>query len=198
MDLNVLVDKAQNGDDSAMREICLRFTGLVKKYAFQRHLRLLVSEAVSEGWLAVVQAVRTYDQRCGVPFAGYVESRVKYALWNLFKRERRRWENEWLLDDGRDQEEGVGLLDTLAAKVDVAKEVEVEWLSKTLRQAISELAPRQRQAIADTLLSDQSLTATARKMGVTVQAAHKLRQRGLAHLKAACAGLYQPIPKRTN
>jgi RNA polymerase sigma factor (sigma-70 family) len=197
MDLIVLVDNAQNGDAAAMREVCRRFTGLVKKYAFQRHLRPLVSDAESEGWLAVVQAVRTYDQQCGVPFAGYVESRVKYALWNLFKRERRRWESEWLLDGGRDEEEGIGLLDTLAANVDVAEEVEFQWLSKTLRQAIVELAPRQRQAIADTLFGDQSLTATARQMGVTVQAVHKLRQRGLAHLKVACAGLYEPIPKLT-
>ena len=192
MELTTLVKRAQAGDSQAIHDVCLRFAGLVKKYAFQPHIRLIAEEAQSQGWLAVVQGIRQYDEGCGVQFAGYLESRVKYAIWNLFKRERRRWQHEVQLDGG-DNEDGLSKLDLLADKADVAGEVELKWLSQEMSAAVMLLPDKQRQVIIRTVLGDERLTAMAAELGITAQGIYNLRQRGLARLKILCAGMYRDV-----
>ena len=192
MELTTLVKRAQAGDRQAIHDVCLRFAGLVKKYACQPHIRPIAEEAQSQGWLAVVQGIRQYDDGCGVQFAGYLESRVKYAIWNLFKRERRRWQHEVQLDGG-DNEDGLAKLDLLADKADVAGEVELKWLSQEMSAAVMLLPDKQRQVIVRTVLGDERLTAMAVELEITAQGIYNLRQRGLARLKILCAGMYRDV-----
>ncbi len=193
--MHTLVITAQQDTDagSSMAEICRRFTGLVKKHAYQPHLKGLHEDAMGEGWLAVVQAVRSFQPAAGVPVAGYIESRVKFAVWNLFKRERRRWEREMSLNGGGDDDEGgaLPLLNLLAADADVPAAVEAKLNAVKVRQALSGLPEKQRLALTRTLLTDQRLKDVAGELGVSVQAIHNLRQRGLARLKKSLAGMYE-------
>lgn len=53
VDLAALIAQAQQGEEEAFAEICRRFAGLVKKYAFQQHLRPIADEAQAHGWLAI-------------------------------------------------------------------------------------------------------------------------------------------------
>ena len=192
MELNKLVKRAQVGDDQAIFEVCVRFTGLVKKYAFQPHIRPIGEDALSHAWLVVVEAIRLYDDSCGVPFAGYLESRVKYGIWNLFKRERRRWQNEAQLD-GDGAEEGLAVLERLADEMDVGAEVEKQWLSQELMKAVAALPAKQGLVIMRTIVGRESLTALALELGITTQGVYNLRQRGLARLKPLFAGMYRDI-----
>lgn len=182
MELIELVRNAQSGNEQAITEICQRFTGLVKKYAFQSHVRPIAEEALSQGWLEVVQGIQQYDEQAGVPFAGYIESRVKFGIWNLFKRERRRWEHEAQLDGGQ-EEEGLSMLEQLADDTDVAGEVEGKFLAEELMTAIAKLPEKQRRVIVGTLLEDERLTTLAAELGITPQGVYNLRQRGLNRLK---------------
>lgn len=195
MELTELVKRAQAGDSQAVHDVCLRFTGLVKKYAFQPHIRPIADEAESQGWLAVMQGIRQYDEHCGVQFAGFIESRVKYGIWNFFKRERRRWQNEAQLDSGSD-EDGLAMLDQLADGTDVAGEVEFQWLSGELMTAVTVLPDKQRMVIMRTVLGEERLTAIAGELGITTQGVYNLRQRGLARLKTLCAGMYSDISSK--
>ncbi len=192
MELIILVKKAQAGDEQSVGEICRRFIGLVKKYAFQSHVRSIAQEAESQGWLEVIQGIRQYDEKSGVQFAGYIESRVKYGIWNLFKRERRRWDQEAQLDGGGD-EEGLSMLGQLVDGTDVAGEVELQWISQELRAAVALLPEKQGRVIERTVLEHESLTAVAAELGITPQGVYNLRQRGLTSLKKSCAGMYKDI-----
>ncbi|HWR45801.1 sigma-70 family RNA polymerase sigma factor [Sporomusa sp.] len=188
MSLEQLVMEAQagSGGGAAFAEVCQRFTGLVKKYANQPHLAGIKEEAAAEGWLAVAAAVRTYDQATGVRFAGYAESRVRYAVWNLFKRERRRWQQEITLTGGStggEEHEGPGLLDTLASASNVESEVEAKSTEAVVKQALRTLPDKQRVAIVKTLLGEAQLAEVAAELGTSPQAVYGLRQRGLARLK---------------
>lgn len=189
MELNQLVKKAQAGDKQAFQEVCTRFTGLVKRYAGKAHLRPLAEEAEAQGWLAVVQAVTSYDETCGVHFAGYVDSKVKFAVWNLFKKERRRWQEEDLLA-GSQEREGLDAFDQLPDKADVAQEVEGKWLSEELMTAVKTLPVKQQRVVVETIIGNKRLIDVAVELGVTVQAVYNLRQRGLMRLKNLCAGMY--------
>lgn len=192
MDITNLAKRAQQGDEVAFSLLCRQFTGLVKRYAWQSHVRSIAEEAEAEGWLAVVKAVRTFDAKLGVPLAGYVESQVKFAVWNLFKRERRRWQRETVLErlTAESEEEDSQLLERLPAPTDVAAEVEDSLFAGVLTGWLAELPERQRQVIAVTLLEGRQLTAVARELGITVQAVHNLRRRGLARLKKVYDGMY--------
>ena len=187
MSIEQLVIQAQAGneDGEAFAEVCRRFTGLVKKYANQPHVAGIKEEAAAEGWLAVAAAVRTYDPAAGVRFAGYVESRVRYAVWNLFKRERRRWQQELFLTGSTEEEgkERPGLLDTLAAADNVEAEAEANFAVTAIREALALLPAKQQTAVARTLLGEGRLADIAAELGVTPQAVYSLRQRGLARLR---------------
>lgn len=181
MDLTKLVMQAQAGDAGAFSEVTRRFDGLVKKLSFQSHLRSIAEEAQAEGWLAMVEAVKTYRQETGVPVAGYIESRVKYALWNLFKRERRRWQMEGPLETG--SEDGQPFLARLAEETNVAELVEQQEMGQMALQAVQALPERQRYVVVATLVGEVKLVEAARNLGISVQAAHSLRERGLVNLR---------------
>lgn len=189
MELTMLVAKAQQGDEEAFAEICGRFTGLVKKYANQPHLRPLGEEAEAEAWLAVVKAVRTYRPASGVQIAGYIESQVKYTLWNLFKKERRKWQRETAADaDSGD--EGPSLLDSLQASDKVEAVVERMELSQELQCALAKLPERQNRAVILTLVEGRRLIEAGRELGVSPQAVHNLQQRGLVRLRTMAGGRF--------
>lgn len=192
MNLEQLVLEVQAGNtgESAFAEICQRFTGLVKKYANQPHLAEIKEEAVAEGWLAVATAVRTYDPAAGVWFAGYVESRVKYAVWNLFKRERRHWQQEILITSGctsEAEDEPSNLIETLAASDNVESEVETHFSNKIIKDALQKLPEKQRLAVGKTLLGEAHLADIATELKITPQAVYGLRQRGLVQLRKELA-----------
>ena len=180
------------GDGEALQEICLRFTGLIKKYAFQPHIRPIAEEAQSQGWLALIAGIRNYEEGSGVPFPGYIDSQVKYAVWNLFKRERRRWEQEIQLEGGQ-EEDGLGLLAKLPASSDVAMEVELEWLSQELRKVLLTLPQKQAEVIVRTVIGGEALTKVGEELGITPQGIYNLRKRGFARLKILCAGMYRDV-----
>ncbi|SHJ52422.1 RNA polymerase sigma factor [Propionispora hippei] len=192
MDITELAEQTRQGDEKAFSLLCRQFTGLVKRYAWQSHVRSIAEEAEAEGWLAVVRAVRNFDAKLGVPLAGYVESQVKFAVWNLFKRERRRWQRETVLEKlaAADEEEKGHLLERLPGPANVSAEVEDSLFAGVLAGWLAGLPERQRQVIAATLLEGRQLTAVARELGITAQAVHNLRRRGLARLKRAYEGMY--------
>ncbi|HWR09564.1 sigma-70 family RNA polymerase sigma factor [Sporomusa sp.] len=194
----VMAAQAGSGDGAAFAEVCRRFTGLVNKYANQPHLRGIREEAAAEGWLALAAAVRTYDQASGVCFAAYAERRVKYAIWNLFKRERRRWQRELPLTGGGtnedDPDEAAGLLDILAAADHVELAAEGNFISTVIDQALAALPEKQRLIVINTLLDDRQLSEVAVALGVTPQAVYGLRQRGLACLKKQLEKIFFVLP----
>lgn len=191
MELLELVNKAQMGDKTAFAAVCRRFEGLVKKHALRPHLRPVAEDAQAEAWLAVTLAVQSYDKTVGVQFAGYVESRVKYALWNMFKRERRRWQNELSFEGADNGEDGGGIIVSLTDGSDTAAQVELNLLSREIQEAIKQLPERQRLAITLTVIGDLGLAGAACHLGITAQAVHNLRKRGLARLRKLCTGMYE-------
>jgi RNA polymerase sigma factor (sigma-70 family) len=190
MELLKLVRQAQQGDQASFNEISRKFTGLVRKYARQAHVRAVCEEAEAEAWLAVAEAVSRYDEKSGVPVAGFIESKVKFAVWNLFKREKRRWQQEVYFGEGEDDEK-TDYLKVLADSIDVAREVETKILGQEAYMALQDLPPKQRLAILRTVLEGLKLNEAAKEMGITAQAVYNLRKRGLARLRSLCHGMYR-------
>lgn len=190
MEINQLVMFAQAGDNKAFEQICQQYAGLVKRQAYQAHLRPIQEEALGEGWLALSQAVVSYNPALGVQFAGYAESKVKFALWNLFKRERRRWQCETSLEGSSDTDRSL-ILDLLPDQVDIASQVENSLLSNQVLGLLAKLPDRQQQAMLMTVVQGKGLSETAVSLKVSPQAVYNLRERGLARLKQLWNGMYE-------
>jgi len=182
MEVEEYVIKAQNGDELAFAEICKQFARLVKKSAYQAHMRPIYEEALSVGYLALVEAIKTFDRSLEIKFAGYAQSKIKFAMWNLFKRERNRWQNEVTLE--AQQGEDSTFIDTLASDINIEKQIELKILSNDLLHRMEKLPAKQRQAILLTLVSGKSLTETASLLGVTPQAIYNLKNRGIRQLQS--------------
>jgi RNA polymerase sigma factor (sigma-70 family) len=192
LELEKMVIEAQEGNAVAFEAICTQFTGLVKKSAYQAHIRTIYEEAVAVGYLALVEAIKTFDCSLEIKFAGYAQSKIKFAMWNLFKRERSRWQNEFTLE--AELGEGSTVLDTLADDVNIEKQIELKILSHELLHYMEKLPAKQRQVILLTLVSGKSLTETANLLGITPQAIYSLKNRGIKKLQAIYKdGDYQHI-----
>ncbi|MBP2661786.1 MAG: polymerase, sigma-24 subunit, RpoE, subfamily [Firmicutes bacterium] len=162
----------------------LDFAPLVRKYTWNK------SEDIrAEAWLAVVEATKLYDSTKGVPFAGFVKSRVKYSVWNMLRKQHRQWEHEVDLESSDNNEEN-SLIDILPGGKNVSDEVEQIFLTEELRAAINMLPERQRVAVIKTVVCNFSQTETAATLGVTPQAIYSLRNRGLARLKKMLERMY--------
>ncbi|MCC5464727.1 RNA polymerase sigma factor [Pelosinus baikalensis] len=162
----------------------LDFAPLVRKYTWNK------SEDVrAEAWLAVVEATKLYDSTKGIPFAGFVKSRVKYSVWNMLRKQHRQWEHEVDLESNENNEEN-SLIDILSSGTNVSDEVEQIFLMEELREAINMLPERQRVAVIKTVVCNFSQTETAATLGVTPQAIYNLRNRGLARLKKKLERMY--------
>jgi len=165
-----LVTAAQRGDEQALEELCSRFEPLVKRQAAFAHVRPLGDEVQGEAWLALVQAVRLYDPDSGVPAEGFIASRVRFAVWNLFKRERRRWQSEERLTQAGDDGEEVR---DWPAETDTAETAVGEVLGVQLTKLLTELPSGQRQMVERVYLQGMTLQQAGRLSGVSHQAAHK-------------------------
>ena len=105
-------------------------------------------------------------------------------MWNFFKRERRRWQTELALEQGSDDDDDQGgLLAVLAGDDDVAGVVERKELTSELHDALLTLPERQRLAIVYTVVNNLALKEAACRLGVSLQAVHSLRERGLKNLR---------------
>ena len=181
MNLEDLVIEAQGGSEAAFQEVCERFVGLVKKLAYQPHIRPIGEEAIAIGLLTVVESVKNYNDTVGVPFAGYVQSRLKFTMWNLFKRERRRWQSECTVE--AEQGEDFTILDQLAGDTNIEDEVEQKLLAGELLKQMEKLPIKQRQAVLFTLLCGKGLTETGKILHITPQGVFNLRNRGIEKLR---------------
>jgi RNA polymerase sigma factor (sigma-70 family) len=162
----------------------LNFAPLVHKYT-----RGKSEDIKSEAWLAVVEAFADYDPAQGVPLPGYVESRVKYAVLNLCKKEQRQKQRELYIEDSK-VKRGERFIETLPDCADVAGMIENQWLGNELYQELGKLSFKQQQSIIKTIVYGYSLTELAHEWGVTPQAVFNLRKSGLGRLKKRLAGMY--------
>lgn len=175
MTIEELVVQAQQGDGGAMESVCQQFTGLVEKAARRSHVRIFYDDAAAVARLGLVEAIQTYRKDMGVPFAGYAKSKVDFSVWNLFKRERRRWQAEQSLDKESESISlgGGAFEDQVSNRLAVA----------AIMAAVNQLPPKQRKVMSCMLSLGKSLTETANLLGITPQAASNLRQRAVKVLR---------------
>ncbi len=164
-ELAELVRAARAGNAEALAEVCRRFLPLVASLAGRAHLRAIREEAVTVGWLGVMEAVQECPEAQLAYFPGYVKRFVAYKIWNLFKHQRRIWQTE-VGDDGRE----TGEEPQMALRLD-------------LERALAALPERWRLIVEWNIVAGLPLRLIADRLGVSAQMVQKLRQKALDRLR---------------
>jgi RNA polymerase sigma factor (sigma-70 family) len=137
---------------------------------------LAYGEAVQAGREGLWHAVEGYDAERGTRFSSYAVPAIARAVWRAVRRARQatqcceeRLSVAWAADE-----------------VDVAADVEAEWVAWLLRLLVSRLPERQRTVIEAHYglcgEQPQSLAAIGRRLGVTRQRAQQLHAAALLEL----------------
>lgn len=182
MDIEELVDKAQRGNLASLEALCRQFAGLLQKAASGQHLRTVAEDALSVTRQSFFEAVKSYRVGGSVPFAGYAKSKVRFAVWNFFKRQCRLWQNEMGLESGEWEEEGEAARE-IAGAADTAAEAEARLLLGKALAIMKTLPDRQRRVMFYTVFCGYDLSRTAALLGISPQAAHALKKRAVNFLK---------------
>lgn len=150
--------------------LCQQFLPLVKKYA--RKYRFL-EDAEQEAWLILVQAIHSYNPAMKVPLAGYLESKIKFEMFNFCRSERGR------------QQKVVNDISLTNLPADDAPEllVEQKFLIKSIQRCIRQMPLKQQYVLVRNIINQYKLNRIAYDMGITTSAVYQLKKRALARLK---------------
>lgn len=186
--LNVILQQAQQGDREALAKLCHDFQGLIYKVTNQRYLKSIYDDALATAYLSFVEAVYSYDLASAVPFAGYAKSKVKFSVWNLFKKERRRWQRE--LSNDIVTEAGIRLIEEFSDPNDSAVMAVDNILTEQLIKLLGKLPARQQQVINYLVFEARGITEIANCMNLSPQAVYSLKKTACRSLKKQGFYLY--------
>lgn len=175
-----LLLQAQKGDQTAATALIERYIPLISKAAHQTHLLPIADEAMAEGQLELLLAIRRYDMTSGIPFAGYAKAMVYGRMWTLFKQSRRHWEHEVLTGNTENDGEGGDFWNTVAdGHDDMGSFVD----HKFLVTALKELPTRQREVIYYLYYEGLTQQETAARLQISQQAVAKLKSKALKAMR---------------
>ncbi len=174
---NRLIARAQ-GDGEAMAEICQRYEPLILRAAHQPHLATVREDAESAARLALVEAVRGFDPALGVPFAAYARRKVFGDVRTFFRRERSKWQHEYVPVDTTEDE--LSFWDAVADPRDPMGQAE---LKDMLRTALGLLTDKER-AVLLLLHRDLTQTQIAKTLGIATQTVAKRKKTALQKMRA--------------
>lgn len=97
--------KAKAGDNWAIQVLLNQYQNLLKHVSRQHHLLSIQEEAYEEAIICFYQAIKDFNESLGIPFAGFVKSRVYQGVHSLFRKYLRIWQNEVSLSAKIDEDD---------------------------------------------------------------------------------------------
>lgn len=171
-----LMASAQDGDAAAYRRLLAEVAPFIRFVARRRGLDPAGSEDVAQDVLLTLHRVRhTYDP--ARPFVPWLLSIAYRRLIDLHRRDRRIRDQETVVPD---------ILETFADPSANAG-VETSELNAWLRQAMSELPPKQRQALELVKLGELSVAEASARSGQSEGAIKVNVHRAIKSLRAILA-----------
>jgi RNA polymerase sigma-70 factor (ECF subfamily) len=172
VDETSLLQQAQQGDTEAFGQIYELYSPLVFRFLVAHLDNSLDAEDLTEEvFLRAWQSLPGYRMR-GVPFTGFLFRVARNALYDHYRRSRKRAN-----DPGLDQE----LIDDL--QPDPAESVPAHMERRELRQTLAQLRDDYRQVLVLRFLVGLSPEETAQAMNRSSGAIRVLQHRALAALR---------------
>lgn len=183
----------ETGNKAAQRELCKRYRPLLGGTVtnLQRTWHIAVEEEWHdlEGylWLVLLESIREYDVEGPVPFAGFLNSKIKNGGLNYLRRFTRQMGRECIsvLDSdgsGDESDGGIPLGGVYAYTPECyAMDQEVQAI---LHKEFMKLAVHHRKILMELVLKGRKGSELARELGVSRQTINRRKQAALAVLQA--------------
>jgi len=164
--------------------------GLVRAIAWQIHQkvrsRVDLEDLVAYGCIGLLQSVDAFDAVNGRKFVTYAWHRIRGAV--LDGLNEAAWFNRahyergvYQTDSPAQPPKNLPLSDSIVAREeDVQQAVRRLELADALRAVLADLPPREQDLVRATFLNDETLTATAQRLGISKAWASRLQSRALA------------------
>ena len=181
-----LVTAAQDGDMLAATELYRRYLPRIHATArtfFTRDRDKLLAVIRFAFW----EAVGRYDKNRGVPVAGYLKTRLRYAAWNACAKRART-----------DQRESGSDTDALPLAALSREQPDATYdrkqIYRELHAALLSLPQRQRRVIYGLFFTQQTRGELARELHCTPQAISALKRRAFNALRRKLAAYASDKP----
>jgi len=164
--------------------------GLVRAIAWQIHQkvrsRVDLEDLVAYGCIGLLQSIDAFDAVNGRKFVTYAWHRIRGAV--LDGLSDMAWFNRADYERGAYQTASpvqpptnLPLVESIPARDEAVQQAVLRMeLADVLRSVLAELPPRERDLVCSTFLDDETLTATARRLGISKAWASRLQSRALA------------------
>ena len=177
-ELRQLVAAAQRFEQPAIDKLCATFKPLVLKEAYNGHIvAKLGDDALNTAWEIFLGFVQAYSKRSYRIFPTLARMNLRYGLLRKVSR-LKSVQDLAVLDETDEKGNRVfnpsdknGLMEALHEK-------------KLAEDLLAGLSEKQRQVIVATVIEGYTLEEFAQKNGTKYCAAYRLRERGLALLRA--------------
>ncbi len=162
------------GDRRARARLIEAYQPLVFKVVMGMRLPpSLVMDMIQEGTVGLIDAVERFEPARGFRFSTYATYRIRGAVQNALRRERRR---------AQALEEAAGALEDAAAE-DALGAVEDSLLAQQLAEGVARLPGRERAVLEALYFRPRSPRGVARELGVSLSHLYRLHHRAVAALR---------------
>lgn len=170
-DFAILVPAAQNGGKRSMKTICEAFRPLVLSQINKSSYYAIRQDAESIAYCEIVYSVHVYNGDTYSHFAGYIKTKVIFALNNALRKEYSFLNREPAMEE--EKLEYFSGFDNLEDLLPVIEE----------REAMKKLPAHYRRILEYHYLCGYSITEIAADMGVSHQAVSKMIKHAINQLR---------------
>jgi len=168
-------------DPAALAALVADYLPLVRRAARRMPARER-EDAIAEGQYQLIRAIKAYDPNTGLDLPGYLKIKIKYGMFNYFRRYRCEADRTVAEADILTRAETLQAvqpdpMDSPAAQVLHRLDEE------RLRTALDALSPGERACLEALYWMGMGYDETAQAMGVTANTVTKMRSRALKKLK---------------
>ena len=170
-----------NGDMMARSRLLEQYQPLVFNETMRWHIhRDILSDALQEGTLGLMEAVERYDYRRGVAFPLFAVHRIRGAILDYLKREGAG--SAVSLDEP--DERGVTLQDTLCdEEQDPAEATSRQLLLEKVGHVLKRLPEKEQAVVEGVYLNDVEQKHLAKSLDISLPYVYRLQKRGIRRVR---------------
>ena len=170
-DFAILVPAAQNGGKRSMKTICEAFRPLVLSQINKSTYYAIRQDAESIAYCEIVYSVHVYNGDTYSHFAGYIKTKVIFALNNALRKEYSFLNREPAMEE--EKLEYFSGFDNIEDLLPILEE----------REAMKKLPAHYRRLLEYRYREDYSVTEIAADIGITHQAVSKIIKNAIKQLR---------------
>lgn len=174
-----LVEKAKDGDRSAVAEIIEKLQPLVKA-SIRRYYNKIneYEDLLQDGNIKILESIHSYEKSQGVHFLGYIKMNLKFLYLDKHKIKIHDSLNKTI---GDSEIEEIDLLPS--QDLNILDGVIEKEISETLGQLLGNLPERQKQVILLYYFEKMSIKEIGEKLGISYRTVVNTKTNGIKNMR---------------